>query len=126
MLFNLMTNRLFVCECSGNAAGKAGHLGISHSPCRRISSCGRRHTAFRGSAATDLVQRIPILGDCAQRWKPSSFTSGCHAHNPGYRQVREEKPSGSSSGDLHLQAHFRRSSGTKGVRGDQHLLPGEK
>lgn len=112
-------------ECSGDAAGKAGHLGISHSPRRRISSCGGGHTAFCGPAAADLVQRISILGDCAQRWKPSSLTSGRHAHHPGHRQIREEKPSGSSSGDLHLQAHFRRTSGTQGVRGDQHLFPGE-
>lgn len=123
--FNLMTNRLFVCECSGNAAGEAGRPGISHSPRRRISSRGRGHTAFRRPAAADLVQRISILGDCAQRGKPSSLTSGRHAHHPGHRQVRKEKPSGSPSGDLHLQAHFRGSSGTQGVRGDQHLLPGE-
>lgn len=110
---------------SGDAIGKAEHLGVSYPPCRRISSHGRGHTAFRGSIAADLVQWISVFGDCAQRWKPSSLASGCYANHQSHRQIREEKSSGSPSGDLHFQAHFCGPSGTQSVCGDQHLLSGK-
>lgn len=120
----IRNNELFVLH-SGVSVRKTGHLGIPYSPRRRISSRRRGHTAFRGTIAADLVQWISVFGDCAQRWKSSSVASGCHAHHQGHRQIWEEKSSGSPSGDLYLQAHFRRTSGAQSIRGNKYLFPGK-
>ena len=109
---------------SGGDAGREEHPRVPDAARRRLPTLGRGDPAPGGPAPADLVQRLPLPGDRAQRRQPPDLPPGLHADHQGDRQVRQAQPPGPPPRHLHLQAHLRRPTRAQGLRRDQHLLSG--